>query len=63
MKAGAVIAEEVVGTGASIGWSGSIEELRAVENILEKFNVKYVDDMHGSWAWRAPKEAHAHATH
>ena len=44
------IACEVVSTGKSEGWCGTVEEREAVAAILLPFNVHYVDDMRGGWA-------------
>jgi len=44
-----IIAGEVIGSGKSDGWQGSLEELSQVEKILSEFNIFYVDDFAGEW--------------
>jgi hypothetical protein len=51
----AEIAEEVVFTGRSTGWSGTLEQCEEVQDILRPFNIAYVDDMLGEYAARPPK--------
>jgi hypothetical protein len=45
----AEILKDIALTGESTGWSGSEELLIQLEQILDKFNVEYVDDFHGTW--------------
>ena len=40
---------EVIESGESDGWQGSLEELSQVEKILSKFNIFYVNDFAGEW--------------
>jgi len=49
-ESAAVILYECVKYGNSTGWCGSKEDLEEVENICNKFNVKYVSDYDGEWA-------------
>lgn len=45
----AMIAGEIILEGRSKGWSGSSEDKSAIQKLLEKMNIEYVDDMHGTW--------------
>ena len=45
-----VILKEIVHSGKSNGWSGDSLRLDELEQILERFNVHYVDDFNGDWA-------------
>ena len=47
-----IIASEVVVSGKSDGWQGSLEELSQVEKILSNFNIFYMDDFVGEWGHR-----------
>ena len=48
-----IIAKEVIESGKSDGWQGSSEEeLSQIKDILSKFNIFYVDDLFGEWAYR-----------
>ncbi len=49
----AQIVSDCIRNGLSDGWSGSEEDLEAIEKICERFGVEYVDDFHGTWR---PKE-------
>ena len=44
-----IIASEVIESGKSDGWQGSLEELSQVEKILSAFNISYVNDFAGEW--------------
>ncbi len=44
-----IIAGEVIESGKSDGWQGSLEELSQVEKILSVFNIFYVNDFAGEW--------------
>lgn len=44
-----IIASEVIESGKSDGWQGSLEELSQVEKILSGFNIFYVDDFVREW--------------
>lgn len=45
------IAQEVVATGKSTGWSGyDYDFFLKLKEYLEKFNIIYVDDFIGEWA-------------
>jgi hypothetical protein len=44
-----IIASEVIESGKSIGWQGSLEEFSQVEKILSDFNIFYVNDFVGEW--------------
>ena len=44
-----IIANEVIESGKSDGWQGSLEELSQVEKILRNFNTFYVNDFAGEW--------------
>lgn len=46
------IAGEVVKSGKSEGWAGCLEDLDEVKSYLSKFNIAYVDDIFGKWAYR-----------
>jgi hypothetical protein len=46
------IARDVVLSGDSRGWQGSIEDQQEVAKVLLKFNIRYVDDMFGRWEYR-----------
>ncbi len=46
----ALILAECVTRGRSTGWSGNLDHLAALEAVLAQFNVRYVDDMAGTWA-------------
>lgn len=48
--AAGAIAQDVVQSGASYGWEGTIEEREQVAALLKPFNIVYVDDMRGGWA-------------
>jgi len=48
-NAAAEIAQEVIRRGTSKGWGGSLENLAAVETILEPFNINYHCDFTGTW--------------
>ena len=37
-----IIASEVIESGKSDGWQGSLEELSQIEKILSDFNISYV---------------------
>jgi hypothetical protein len=51
-NAASEIAGEVVSTGRSRGWAGSDMELMSeIAEQLAKFNIGYVDDMWGDWAF------------
>ena len=45
----AIIAGEVIESGKSERWQGSLEELSHVEKILSNFNIFYVNDFAGEW--------------
>lgn len=45
------IAAEVVYSGRSRGWSGDIEQLEQLEEMLGRFNIGYTDDMYGDWEY------------
>lgn len=47
-----IIAHEVIESGKSDGWQGSLEELAEVEKILSNFNIFYVNDFAGEWGCR-----------
>ena len=47
-----IIASEVIESGKSDGWQGSLEELSQVEKILSTFNIFYLDDFAGEWGHR-----------
>ena len=47
-----IIAGEVIESGKSDGWQGSLEELSQVEKILSNFNIFYVNDFVGEWGHR-----------
>lgn len=51
-EAASIIVCECVRSGKSTGWSGSLEELEAVEKTCKDFNVKYVNDFKGEWQLR-----------
>lgn len=44
-----LITLEVVDYGESSGWSGTLEQLKNMQDILKKHNIIYVDDIHGTW--------------
>ena len=44
-----IIAGEVIESGKSDGWQGSLEELSQVEKILSSFNIFYANDFAGEW--------------
>lgn len=44
-----IIASEVIESGKSYGWAGSLEELSQIKEILSSFNIFYVDDSVGGW--------------
>jgi hypothetical protein len=46
-----LIASEVIESGQSNGWQGSVEERAQVEKILSKYNIAYVDDLFGRWGY------------
>ena len=48
----AIIASEVIASGKSDGWQGSLGELSQVEKILPNFNIFYMDDYVGEWGHR-----------
>lgn len=57
-----IIATDVLKTGRSRGWVGSVEEVAAVAEALAPLGIKYVDDLWGEWrpqphAKIAPTEA------
>lgn len=52
----AEIASEVVVSGKSTGWSGSIESCETVREILRPFNIEYVDDMSGEYKPVGPRK-------
>lgn len=52
-EAAAVIAAEVVRLGYSDGWSGDVERLERVGEVLAPYRIRYVDDMRG--IWKGPK--------
>jgi len=58
-KVAGIIGSEVIESGKSDGWQGSLEELSQVEKILSEFNIFYVDDFAGEWRLRAPKRGWA----
>ena len=58
MAAG-IIAGEVIASGKSDGWQGSLEDLSQIKNILSKFNIVYVDDFVGEWAHRQRREGNS----
>jgi hypothetical protein len=43
---------EVIESGKSNVWQGSLEELSQVEKILCNFNIFYVNDFAGEWGHR-----------
>ena len=47
-----IIASEVIESGKSDGWQGSLEELSQIEKILSDFNISYVNDFAGKWGHR-----------
>jgi hypothetical protein len=47
------IAAEVVATGQSIGWLGTLAEVEALSGVLAQFNIAYTDD--GTWTYVAPQ--------
>jgi hypothetical protein len=47
-----IIAGEVIESGKSDGWQGSLEELSEVEKILSAFNIFSVNDFVGEWGHR-----------
>ena len=44
-----IIASEVIESGKSDGWQGSLEELAQIEKILSDFNIVYMNDFAGEW--------------
>jgi hypothetical protein len=46
-----LIASEVIRYGKSEGWGGSLDELSTLQDILARYNIGYVDDMIGKWAY------------
>ena len=46
-----VIASEVIRYGKSEGWSGNLTDFIEIQEVLSKFNIVYVDDMFGRWAY------------
>lgn len=50
-----IIAGEVIESGKSDGWQGRSEELSQIKEILSKFNISYVSDLFGEWAYRQRK--------
>lgn len=50
-KTAAEILKDIALTGESAGWSGSEELQWLLEQILDRFNVEYVD--HGTWKLKA----------
>ena len=47
-----ITAGEVIESGKSDGWQGSLEEFSQVEKILFNFNIFYVNDFAGEWGHR-----------
>lgn len=53
----ATIASEVIRQGKSTGWQGwhqEIDEVAVLSNLLNKYNILYVDDIHGTWEYYSP---------
>lgn len=44
----AMIAGEIILEGRSKGWSGKVEDKTAIEQLLSKMNIAYVDDLNGT---------------
>lgn len=47
-----IIATEVIESGKSDWWQGSLEDLAQIEETLFKFNRFYADDFVGEWGHR-----------
>ena len=47
-----IIASEVIKSGKSDGWQGSLEELSQIEQIVSNFNIVYVNEFAGEWGQR-----------
>jgi len=50
----ACIAAEVINTGKSTNWYGSIEAREGIAKILRNFHILYVDDLSGTWKFVRP---------
>jgi Holliday junction resolvasome RuvABC ATP-dependent DNA helicase subunit len=50
-KAAAIIAGEVIEKNISTGWGGNFNDLEKLKNELRKYNIFYIDDIHGEWAY------------
>jgi Holliday junction resolvasome RuvABC ATP-dependent DNA helicase subunit len=51
------IASEVIQHGKSTGWQGwnkEIDEVAVLSNVLNKYNILYVDDIYGTWEYYSP---------
>ena len=59
MVVAGIIVSEVIQSGKSDGWQGSLDELSQIKNILSKFNIFYVDDFVGEWAHRQRREGNS----
>ncbi|MFA7254336.1 MAG: hypothetical protein WC107_07375 [Patescibacteria group bacterium] len=55
------IAKEVVENGSSLGWAPCMDQplcaLADLREQLGRFNIKYIDDVKGIWAYDDPKGA------
>ncbi len=51
-KVAGIIGYEVIESGKSDGWQGSLEERSEIEKILSQFNIFYADDFVGAWRKR-----------
>lgn len=48
-NAASEIASDVIFTGRSTGWGGSLEDCESLQKMLKPFNIVYYDDMIGGW--------------
>lgn len=48
-SAAVLIASDIIYSGRSTGWCGSLEDLESIRNILKPFNIVYYDDLIGGW--------------
>ncbi len=44
-----LIIQDIIDNNQSEGWSGNLDDLQALKDVLEKFNVRYTDDFFGRW--------------